>query len=145
MQLFASTQMSWEEPYFFIVRLFEAWGWRRRALLFAAITAAMFVAIHFARIPQFAIGKTLPLSLASVEVLLLLLDVGNIQRVHAKLDGRCRDLRGYTSFIHVRKNRSRKRDALDKNDRDAHWVKVRDDCLTPISRRLRIRSLPSNE
>ena len=80
MKLFSSTQMSWNEPYFFVVRLRERWGWTRRGVLALVIAAVMFLAICFTRNPRFGIGNAIALSLIVGVVLVALLDVGNIDR-----------------------------------------------------------------
>lgn len=78
MKLFSSTQMSWNEPYFFIIRLRERWGWTRRGILLLVITVVMFLAMHFTRNPPLL--NSIAISLAAGFVLVALLDVGNIQR-----------------------------------------------------------------
>lgn len=80
MGLFSSTQMSWSEPYFFLIRLREAWGWRNRVLLGLAVAALLFLAILLTGRQRLDVWQSLGVSLAAAGVLLALLDVGNIQR-----------------------------------------------------------------
>jgi hypothetical protein len=80
MKLFSSTQMSWHEPYFFVVRLREPWGWARRGILALFIAGLMFAAVYFIRNPQMGTAKAIAVSLAAGLVLVALMDVGNIQR-----------------------------------------------------------------
>jgi hypothetical protein len=88
MKLFSSTQMSWHEPYFFVVRLRERWGWIRRGILALIVSGVMFVVASFARNPPLETGKAIAVSLAAGLVLVALMDVGNIQReVTIKEDG----------------------------------------------------------
>jgi hypothetical protein len=79
MKFFSSTQMTWNEPMFFVVRLRERWGWMRRGLLALGIVLLMFLAIFFTR-NQPGIGKTIAISVLAGVVLVVLMDVGNIQR-----------------------------------------------------------------
>src|SRR5262245_49725154 len=88
MKLFSSTQMSWHEPYFFVVRLREPWGWVRRGLLALIVSGLMFAVATFARNPPLETGKAIAVSLAAGLILVALMDVGNIQRgVTIKEDG----------------------------------------------------------
>jgi hypothetical protein len=80
MKLFSSTQISWNEPWFFLIRIREAWGWRRRLLLAIGISAVMFLAIYFFGAGQRGLPGTIGISLAAGFVLVALFDVGNIQR-----------------------------------------------------------------
>lgn len=80
MKLFSATQMSWNEPYFFLIKLREPWGWGRRAILGLVIFLVMFLAIHFTGRQRMGTAQAVLLSLACGAVLVALLDVGNIQR-----------------------------------------------------------------
>ena len=80
MKLFSSTQISWNEPWFFLIRIREAWGWRRRILLAVVISALMFVATNFFGGGRFGLPGSIGISLAAGFVLVALLDVSNIQR-----------------------------------------------------------------
>ncbi|MBT4867386.1 MAG: hypothetical protein HON53_19965 [Planctomycetaceae bacterium] len=80
MKLFSSTQISWAEPWFFLIRIREAWGWRRRILLAIGISIVMFLGIYFLGNQIGGLPGTIGISLAAGYVLVALLDVGNVQR-----------------------------------------------------------------
>lgn len=80
MKLFSSTQISWSEPWFFLVRIREAWEWRRRLLLAIGISLVMFVAIFFFGPAQRGLPAAVGISLAAGFVLVALLDANKIQR-----------------------------------------------------------------
>ncbi|MHC4400586.1 MAG: hypothetical protein ACYTG0_12995 [Planctomycetota bacterium] len=80
MKLFSSTQISWNEPWFFLIRIREAWGRRRRLLLAIGISVVMFLAIYFFGAGPRGLPGTIGISLAAGFVLVALFDVGNIQR-----------------------------------------------------------------
>ena len=80
MKLLSSTQISWNEPWCFLLRIREAWGWRRRLLLAIGISVLMFLAIFFFGPGQRGLPGTIGISLAAGFVLVALLDMGNIQR-----------------------------------------------------------------
>jgi hypothetical protein len=80
-KLISSTQISWNEPWFFLIRIREAWGWRRRLLLAIGISVVMFLAIYFfGGGDQRGLPGTIGISLAAGFVIVALMDVGNIQR-----------------------------------------------------------------
>jgi hypothetical protein len=80
MKLISATQMAWSEPYFFLIRLREPWGWRRRGLIGMAVATVMFLAIQFTGQGRLGALEAIGVSLACGAVILLLLDAGNIQR-----------------------------------------------------------------
>lgn len=80
MKLISSTQIAWSEPYFFLIRLREPWGWRRRGLVGLAVAMVMFLAIQFTCQGRLGTLEAIGVSLAAGAVILLLLDAGNIQR-----------------------------------------------------------------
>lgn len=79
MKLFASTQISWSEPWFFLLRIREPGGWLRRGLLALAIAVVMFVAMYYfgqqPSIPIMLLG-----SVGAGLVLVAAMDLPNIQR-----------------------------------------------------------------
>lgn len=79
MKMFASTQISWSEPWFFLQRIREPRGWRRFFLLAIGITVLMFLAIYFFA-PARGLASTIGISLACGFVAVALLDFVNIQR-----------------------------------------------------------------
>lgn len=80
MKLFSSTQISWSEPWFFLISIREVWGWRRRILLAIAIAALMFVGTYFFGGGRFGLPESIGISIVCGLVLVSLLDVGNLQR-----------------------------------------------------------------
>lgn len=80
MKLFSSTQISWNEPLFFLMRIREGWSWRRRLFLALGISAVMFLAIFFFGLGRLGLAGQIGISLASGFLLVALLDLGNIQR-----------------------------------------------------------------
>lgn len=80
MALLSSTQISWSEPWFFLIRIREAWGWRRRLLLALGLSLVMFLAIYFFGLGRLTLPGMIGISLAAGFVLVALLDVGSIQR-----------------------------------------------------------------
>ena len=79
MKLFSSTQISWNEPWLFLIRIREARGWRNRLLLAIGISVVMFLAIYFLG-PARGLPAAIGISLAAGFVLVALLDVSNLQR-----------------------------------------------------------------
>jgi len=79
MKLLSSTQISWNEPWLFLIRIREGWGWRRRLLLAIGISVVMFLAIFFFQ-PQRGLPASIAISLLAGFVLVALMDVGNLQR-----------------------------------------------------------------
>jgi len=87
-KLLSSTQISWNEPLFFLIRIREAWGWRRRLLIALGISVVMFLAIFFFRSEQIGIPAAIGIGLAAGFALVALCDKDNIQReVTVKEDG----------------------------------------------------------
>lgn len=80
MKLFSSTQISWNEPWFFLLRIREGWGWGWRVLLAVALSTILFLALYFFPPVQRGMGEMVGISLLAGFTLVLLLDVGNIQR-----------------------------------------------------------------
>src|SRR5262245_27053539 len=80
MKLFSSTLLSWNEPWFFVIRLRERRGWINRALLALGIAALMFLAIYLTRKPQIGTGKAVVIALVVGVLCTVLLDAANIQR-----------------------------------------------------------------
>jgi hypothetical protein len=80
MKLLSSTQISWNEPWCFVIRIREGWGWRRRLLLALAISAVMFLVVYFFQAGQRGLPAMIAISLLAGFVLVALLDVGNLQR-----------------------------------------------------------------
>lgn len=80
MKLFSSTQISWTEPWFFLIRIREAAGWRRRALLAIGVSLVMFLVMFLFQGWQRGLPAMIGISLAAGFVLAALFDVGNIQR-----------------------------------------------------------------
>ena len=79
MKMFSSTQISWSEPWFFLLRIREPWGWRRCLLLALGISVLMFLAIFFFA-PGKGLASTIGISLLCGVVLVAALDLVNIQR-----------------------------------------------------------------
>jgi len=79
MKLLSSTQISWNEPWLFLIRIREGWGWRRRLLLALGISAVLFAAVFFFQ-PQRGLPASIAISLLAGFVLVALMDVGNLQR-----------------------------------------------------------------
>ena len=80
MALFGSTQISWNEPWFFLIRIRTARGWMPRIATAFVVVAVMFLATYFLDNGRFALVESILLSLACGLVVLLLLDKGNVQR-----------------------------------------------------------------
>lgn len=80
MKFFSSTQISWCEPYLFVVRIREAWGWRRRILLALGIAVLLCVSMIFFDPIARPLPQAIGISLLAGFVLVALLDMGNIQR-----------------------------------------------------------------
>ncbi|QDU40113.1 hypothetical protein Mal4_44680 [Maioricimonas rarisocia] len=81
MPLIPSSQMSWNEPIFFVARLREPWGWSWRGLMGLGVAIVMFIAIRFGgNAQQFELWQALGISLAAGAVLVILADVSNFQR-----------------------------------------------------------------
>ena len=80
MALFSSTQISWNEPWFFLVRIRTARGWLPRIATAIVVVAVMFLATYFYDNARFGLVEAILLSLACGLVVVLLLDKGNIQR-----------------------------------------------------------------
>ncbi len=79
MKLFASTQISWSEPWFFLLRIREPGGWLRRGLLALAIAVVMFAVMYYFG-QQPSVPMMLLTSLGAGLVLVAALDLPNIQR-----------------------------------------------------------------
>lgn len=79
MKMFSSTQISWSEPWFFLLRIREPWGWRRCLLLALGISILMFLAIYFFA-PARGLTSAIGISLLCGFVLVAALDLVNIQR-----------------------------------------------------------------
>ncbi|MFC1596559.1 hypothetical protein ACFL5Q_01250 [Planctomycetota bacterium] len=79
MKMFSSTQISWSEPWFFLLRIREPRGWRRWLLLAIGFSVLVFLAIYFFA-PARGLPSAIGISLACGFVLVALLDVVNIQR-----------------------------------------------------------------
>lgn len=80
MAFFGTTQLKWSEPWFFVIRLREAQGWVRRGLLALGLAVVVLIIIYFIRGQAFDLVKELGISALSGVVLVLLLDMGLIQR-----------------------------------------------------------------
>jgi hypothetical protein len=80
MKLVSSTQIAWNEPWCFLLRIREAWGWRRRLLMAIGISLLMFLAIFFFGPAQGGLPGTIGISLAAGFLLVAGFDVGNLQR-----------------------------------------------------------------
>ncbi|MDG1893465.1 MAG: hypothetical protein P8J37_01015 [Fuerstiella sp.] len=80
MALFSSTQISWNEPWFFLVRIRTARSWMPRMATAFVVMAVMFLATYFFDNGRFALVEAALLSLVCGLVVLLLLDKGNVQR-----------------------------------------------------------------
>ena len=80
MKLFSSTQISWNEPWFFVIRERQAADWRGRLLLAIGISVVMFLAIFFFGVGRHGLPGAIGISLVAGFVLVALLDVHNIQR-----------------------------------------------------------------
>jgi hypothetical protein len=80
MKLFSLPQISWSEPWFFVIRVREAWEWRRRLLLAIGISLVMFLAMYFFGAGRQGFPGIIGISLACGFVFLALVDAGNIQR-----------------------------------------------------------------
>ncbi|HVJ67690.1 MAG TPA: hypothetical protein VM510_06895 [Caulifigura sp.] len=81
MAIFSSTQMSWSEPWFFLLRIRERPSWIKRFVAGLVVSVAMFAAMFFsARHAALGLPQTIGLSLACGFVLILLIDVPNLQR-----------------------------------------------------------------
>lgn len=78
--MFSSTQIAWNEPWCFLLRIREARGWRRRVLLAIGISVLVFLAIYFFAPVRRGLAGTIGISLADGFVLVALLEVRNIQR-----------------------------------------------------------------
>jgi hypothetical protein len=80
MKLFSSTQISWNEPWFFLVRIRDKSGWRMRILLALGIAIAMFIASHFSKPGQLGIAGKIGVSLAAGLFIMAVPDIRNCQR-----------------------------------------------------------------
>ncbi len=80
MALFSSTQISWNEPWFFLIRIRTARGWLPRIATAIVVLAVMFLATCFFDNGRFGLVEAILLSLACGLAVVLLLDKGNIQR-----------------------------------------------------------------
>jgi len=93
------TEMSWSEPYFFLLRIREGKSWLKRGLLVLGIAALMFGAtqINQKQAQKLGLLGALGISLAAGLVLVAYLDCGNIQRDVTIYD----DSVGYNSSVHM--------------------------------------------
>ncbi|HIE96553.1 MAG: hypothetical protein ABGZ23_08150 [Fuerstiella sp.] len=80
MALFSSTQISWSEPWFFLIRIRTAVGWMPRVATAFVVVAVMFLSTYFFDDGRFGLVEAGLLSLACGLATLLLLDKGNLQR-----------------------------------------------------------------
>lgn len=80
MKLFSSTQISWSEPWFFLLRIREARQWRGRLLLAIGISVVMFLAMYFFGAGRQGLPGMIGISLAAGFVLVALMDARNLQR-----------------------------------------------------------------
>jgi hypothetical protein len=80
MKLISATQISWSEPYFFLIRLRDANSWRMRGLLALAIAVVMFLVMHFNGQARLGTVRAIGVSLAAGLVLVASLDLRSIQR-----------------------------------------------------------------
>jgi hypothetical protein len=79
--IFSSTQISWSEPWFFLLRIRERPGWIKRLILALVIALVMFVAMFFGgRHAALGLPQTIGLALLCGFTLVLLFDVPNLQR-----------------------------------------------------------------
>lgn len=87
MKLFSSTQISWNEPWFFIIRIRRATGWANRAFFGLAVAIVLFMAMYLLQ-PGRGLVESVGVSVLAGCVLVVLLDVSNLQReVTIKEDG----------------------------------------------------------
>ena len=80
MALFASTQISWTEPWLFLIRIRTADGWMRRILLALGVAILVAVVIFLFQGGQRGILGSATAGLAAGAAILLLMDKSNIQR-----------------------------------------------------------------
>lgn len=89
MKLFSSTQISWSEPWFFLVRIRERPSWTWRIILGFVLSLALFVGMYLGgRHVNWGLPQLIGFSLFCGYFLVALLDVPHIQReVTIKEDG----------------------------------------------------------
>jgi hypothetical protein len=88
MKLFSSTQISWNEPWFFPIRIRDAREWRIRLLLAIVVSIVIFLALFFFAAGRHGLPGMIGISLAAGFLVLVLLDIRHIQReVTVKEDG----------------------------------------------------------
>jgi hypothetical protein len=88
MKLFAKTEISWNEPLLFVLRLRRRKPWIVRGLIALGIAAILFAAMYFSRRPAFHLGSALGVSVMAGLVLVLLPDLAFFQReITIKSDG----------------------------------------------------------
>lgn len=80
MKLLSSTQISWNEPWFFLIRIREASGWRFRIFIAVGIAVAMFIASHFSKAGQLGLPEKIGISLAAGLLIVAMPDIRNCQR-----------------------------------------------------------------
>ncbi|MEZ6132280.1 MAG: hypothetical protein R3C59_26765 [Planctomycetaceae bacterium] len=80
MKLISSTLISWNEPWFFLIRIRTLKGWLWRIAIAIAVAVTMFVAMYFLDNGRFGLTEAVAVALACGGLILLLLDRGNIQR-----------------------------------------------------------------
>ena len=80
MKLFSSTQIAWNEPWFFLIRIRTLNGWLKRIGLGLLIAVITFSAMYFTGAGRFGLTESLSAGLLAGLVILLILDKGNIQR-----------------------------------------------------------------